>query len=78
MCRSDLKQNKLDTDSQFDSMKQQISETNNFITEVSARVWCGKFIWRISNFEQLFTKAKNGELPAIHSQPFYTGVPGKS
>jgi len=46
------------------------------ITEVGAKVWCGKFMWRITNFEQLFNQARGGELQAIHSQPFYTGLPG--
>ena len=77
MCRSELKQNKLDIDSRIDSLGKQIQEQNSLIAEVSARVWCGSFTWRITNFEHLFQQAKNQELLAIHSQPFYTAVPGR-
>ncbi|XP_066911274.1 TNF receptor-associated factor 6-like isoform X2 [Clytia hemisphaerica] len=76
MCRSELKQNKLDMDSKMDGLAKQIQEQNSMIAEVSARVWCGSFTWRITNFENLFQQAKNQELVAIHSQPFYTAVPG--
>ena len=76
MCRSEIKQTKVETNSRFDTIESKITEQNNVITEISARVWCGKFIWRITNFEQLFNQARSGDQTALHSQPFYTGVPG--
>ena len=34
-------------------------------------------MWKISNFDKLFQQALSGEVPAIHSIPFYSGIPGK-
>ena len=48
------------------------------IQEVNARVWNGCIIWKITNFHELYLQAKSGETPAVHSYPFYTGVPGMS
>ena len=48
----------------------------NSLYQVNARVWNGCIIWKITNFRELFLQAKNGETPAVHSFPFYTGVPG--
>ncbi|XP_065070864.1 TNF receptor-associated factor 6-like isoform X2 [Rhopilema esculentum] len=46
------------------------------IAEIQAKVWNGNFIWKINNFDKLFQQAKSNEVPAIHSVPFYTGIPG--
>ena len=46
------------------------------ITELQAKVWSGHFVWKIVNFDKLFKQASSGEVPAIHSVPFYSGVPG--
>ena len=46
------------------------------IAEIQAKVWNGNFIWKINNFDRLFQQAKSNEVPAIHSVPFYTGIPG--
>lgn len=76
MFRSELKQISRDMHNKLETMQQSINEHTTMINDISARVWCGKFIWRITNFEQLFNQAKRNELPAIHSLPFYTAVPG--
>ena len=47
------------------------------ITELQAKVWNGNFVWKIVNFDKLFKQASSGEVPAIHSAPFYSGIPGK-
>ena len=75
--RSELKQNVRDINTKMETMQQSITEHTTMINDISARVWCGKFIWKITNFEQLFNQAKRNELPAIHSLPFYTAVPGR-
>lgn len=77
MCRSEIKQTKVEMNKRFEGVESKITDQNNLIAEISARVWCGKFIWRITGFDQYFKQAKNGDLPALHSQPFYTGVPGQ-
>jgi len=46
------------------------------ITELQAKIWNGHFVWKIVNFDKLFKQATTGEVPAIHSVPFYTGIPG--
>ena len=46
------------------------------ITELQAKIWNGHFVWKIVNFDKLFKQAVSGEVPAIHSVPFYTGIPG--
>ena len=46
------------------------------ITELQAKVWSGHFVWKIVNFDKLFKQAISGEVPAIHSLPFYTAIPG--
>lgn len=76
MCRSEVKQVRADVEGKHEEIKSALSEHTVLITELSARVWCGQFIWRITDFDSLFAQAKNGDLPAIHSQPFYTGIPG--
>ena len=48
------------------------------LSELQAKIWNGHFIWKIHNFEQVFKQAASGEVPAIHSVPFYSGIPGDS
>lgn len=47
------------------------------IAELRAKVWNGEFIWKINNFDKVFGQAASGEVPAIHSMPFYSRIPGK-
>ncbi|XP_065647117.1 TNF receptor-associated factor 6 isoform X5 [Hydra vulgaris] len=76
VCRSELKHTRSELESRIESINIELKAQNEVINEVSARTWKGNFIWRISNFDQLFRQALSGEVPAIHSLPFYTGVPG--
>ena len=46
------------------------------IAELQAKIWNGHFMWKIVNFDKLLKRAISGEVPAIHSVPFYTGIPG--
>ena len=46
------------------------------MTELQAKIWNGHFVWKIDNFDRRFKQATSGEVPAIHSVPFYTGIPG--
>ena len=78
MCRSELKQNKTELEGKFQELHNNFNDQKSVITDINARAWCGKFIWRIQNFEKMFEQARKGELPVIHSQPFYTGIPGKT
>ncbi len=50
---------------------------DQMIAELQAKIWNGNFVWKITNFEHLFQQAVSGEVPAIHSVPFYSGIPGK-
>ncbi len=49
---------------------------DQMINELQAKMWNGNFVWKITDFEQLFQQAASGEVPAIHSAPFYSGIPG--
>eukprot|EP00794_Sanderia_malayensis_P018046 gene18046-19855_t len=49
---------------------------DQMISELQAKMWSGNFVWKINNFEHLFQQATSGEVPAIHSVPFYSGIPG--
>lgn len=76
MFRNEYRQTTTDFESKFDQLNQTVQELQTLTNEINARVWCGKFIWRITNFDNLFKQAQSGDVPAIHSLPFYTGVPG--
>jgi len=76
MVRNEIRTARTELETQINEVKNSVKEQAELLTEVTARVWCGKFIWRISGFEKLFNQSKSGDVPAIHSLPFYTGIPG--
>ena len=76
MYRNEYRQVKSELEGKIDQINQTVKEQADLITELNARVWCGKFIWKITSFENLFRQSKSGDVPAIHSLPFYTAIPG--
>lgn len=65
-----------ETEGLVDELRRQVNKNSNLISEVNARVWHGTFIWKIVGFESLFQQARTGQVPALHSIPFYSGIPG--
>lgn len=58
------------------SLTEKFDARDQRMTELEAKIWNGNFVWKITNFENLFQQAITGDVPAIHSVPFYSGIPG--
>ena len=71
-----LKANQTETGHEIQKLSDKWDIHDAILGELQAKVWRGKFVWRVGNFEQLFQQAMSGEVPAIHSLPFYSGIPG--
>ena len=75
--RSETVQLRADILSELKSLNAKVKAHDEQISDISSKIWNGKFVWRIASFDKLFREARSGEVPVIHSQPFYTGIPGE-
>lgn len=75
-CQSNAVQLRADLNHEMQKLTAKVNQHDAAINDLSSQIWNGKFIWKINNFEKKFREARSGEIPVIHSQPFYTGIPG--
>ena len=71
-----LKAPQTETGHEIQKLRKRWQMYDEILGELNAKVWRGKFVWRIENFEELFKQAMTGEVRALCSLPFYSDIPG--
>ena len=57
-------------------LKIKVRELEKTVTEFEGRSGNGIYIWKIKNYQKLRQEAERGEVTAVHSSSFYSGVYG--